>query len=57
MKLAKACLRCTMEVELLRNCLEHYVEKELSRSISTDEIIEPYDLAASRRANIKLTHT
>jgi hypothetical protein len=45
-----------MEVELLRNCLEHYVEKELSRSISTDEIIEPYDLAASRRANIKLTH-
>jgi hypothetical protein len=33
-----------------------YIENELSASISTDEIIETYGFAASRRANFKLIH-
>jgi hypothetical protein len=55
MNLAKTRLRCT-QVELLRDCLELYIEKELTSSISTDEIIVAYDLAASRRADFKLIH-
>jgi hypothetical protein len=57
MELAKTThLRCTMEVEFLRDCLVLYIENELLASISTDEIIKAYDLAASRNANFKLIH-
>ncbi|XP_022682320.1 zinc finger MYM-type protein 1-like isoform X2 [Setaria italica] len=54
MKLAKTRLRCTMGDGFLRDCLVIYIEKELAASISTDDIITAYDLAASRRAKFKL---
>jgi hypothetical protein len=42
--------------EFLQDFLELYIEKELSASITTDEIIESYGFAASRRANFKLIY-
>jgi hypothetical protein len=45
-----------MEVEFLRDCLELFIEKELSASITTNEIIEAYDFATSPRENFKLIH-
>ena len=42
------------EMDFLRDCLIIYIEKELAASISTDDIITAYDLAASRRAKFKL---
>ncbi|XP_022685264.1 zinc finger MYM-type protein 1-like [Setaria italica] len=54
MKLAKTRLRCTMGDGFLRDCLVIYIEKELAASISTDDIITAYDLAASRRTKFKL---
>jgi hypothetical protein len=38
----------------LRDCLVIYIEKELAASISTNDIIMAYDLAASRRSKFKL---
>ena len=54
MKLAKTRLRCTMGDGFLRDCLVIYIENELAASISTDDIITTYDLAASRRTKFKL---
>ena len=54
MQLAKTHLRCTMGDGFLRDCLVIYIEKELAASISTDDIITAYDLAANRRAKFKL---
>jgi len=40
----------------LRDCLVIYIEKELAASISTDDIITAYDLAASRKAKFKFRY-
>ena len=54
MKVMKTRLRTTMGDGFARDCLVIYIEKELAASISTDDIITAYDLAASRRAKFKL---
>jgi hypothetical protein len=48
LKLVRTCLRCTMGYEFLRDCLVLYTEKELSTSISNNEMIEACDLASGR---------
>jgi hypothetical protein len=47
-------LLIVLNFPFLRDCLVICIEKEFAAAISTNEIIEAYDLAASRRAKFKL---
>jgi hypothetical protein len=54
MKLVKTRLRNKIGDAFLRDYLVVYIEKELAATISSDDIIDSYDLASSRKAKFKL---
>jgi hypothetical protein len=54
MKLVKTRLRNKIRDAFLRDYLVVYIEKELAATISSDDIIDSYDLASSQKAKFKL---
>jgi hypothetical protein len=54
MKFVKTRLRRKMGDVYLRDYLVVYIERELSAKICSDDIINAYDLANTRRAKFKI---
>ncbi|KAJ1687974.1 hypothetical protein LUZ63_019364 [Rhynchospora breviuscula] len=55
MKLIKTDLRNRMGDDYLRDYMIVYIEKEIAKIFTSDEIIDLYDFLGSRRAKLKLT--
>ena len=54
MKLAKTRPRNKMGDDFLRSYMIIYIEKELAAKITSEDIINSYDLVGSRRGKLKL---